>query len=209
MWKAGRTTSGIVLALMITAVAVAGEAPITNADVVGMVNAGLGTATIIAKIKASATEFQLDTTSLAILTQQGVPDRVIKAMIERQSPARPDVTAQAWPRDKARRIWSDLTRIADRCRSRGELMLFDAGVQFAPIQDSSACVDTDTRFSVLWDQIDTICFKYVLLDKATVGVFLMRTNAAKSYQIRGSQLVMQAVEKEFRFQQPRLNYRCD
>ena len=88
-------------------------------------------------------------------------------------------------------------------------MLFDAGAQFGPVQDSSACIDTDMAFSVAWDQIDTICFKYVVLDNATLGVLQIRTKAAKSYQIRGSQMVMQAVEREFKFQQSRLNYRCD
>jgi hypothetical protein len=210
MRKAGRIGLWIAIGLVAAAVgAAAGEAPLTNTDVVAMINAGLGSGTIIAKIKASPTAFRLDTASLAILTQQGVPDRVIKAMIERQSPTRPEGEPQGWPREEATRIWSDLVRVVDRCRSRGEVMLFDAGVQFGPVQDSSACVDTVTAFSVVWDQIDTICFKYVLLDNATIGVFLIRTQSGKSYQIRASQFVMQAVEKEFRFRQPRLNYRCD
>ena len=204
MRNTGRTVAGIVLMLLAAALVVAGDAPLTNSDVTGMVNAGLVAGTIIAKIQGSSTDFQLDTASLAILTQ-----RVIQAMIERQSPARSDVAAQAWPRDKARHIWSDLVRVINRCRSRGDLMLFDAGLQFSPIQDSSACVDTNTGFSVIWDQIDTICFKYLVIDEATVGVLMIRTKAGKSFQVRASQMAMQAADGEVKFQQPRLNYRCD
>jgi hypothetical protein len=65
------------------------------------------------------------------------------------------------------------------------------------------------RFTLFWDQIDTVCFKYVVLDEAMVGVFQIHTKGAKSYNLRASQLVMQTVEREFKFQQPRLTYRCD
>lgn len=209
MREAGRIGVWVAVGLMAAAVVVGGEPPLTNADVVAMVNSGLGTGTIVAKIRASATDFRLDTASLAILTQQGVPDRAIKAMIERQSPTRPDGEAQAWPRDDARRIWAGVIRVVDRCRSRGELMLFDVGVQFGPLQDSAACTDVDMRFTLLWDQIDAICFKYVAIDEGTFGVLQIRTKGAKSYSLRASQMVMQAVEKEFHFQQSRLNYRCN
>lgn len=209
MRRLSRMGIGVVLALAAVAVGFGAELPLTNSDVVAMVNSGLGTATIVAKIKASATDFRLDTASLAILTQQGVPHRVIKAMIERQSPTRPDSEAQAWPRDDARKIWSDVVRVVDRCRSRGELMMLDAGVQFGPLQDSAACTDQDMRFTFLWDQIDTLCFKYIVIDEGTFGVLQLRTKGGKSCSLRASQLVMQAVEKEFKFQQPRLNYRCD
>ncbi len=88
-------------------------------------------------------------------------------------------------------------------------MLFDAGAQFAPIEDSTACVDTQTAFALAWDQVDAVCFKYVVFDNATVGVATIRTNAGKSYQLRGPQMTFQAIEGEFKFRQPRLAYRCD
>jgi hypothetical protein len=209
MKKAGRTAVAVVLMLIGATVLAARESPLTNADVVGMVNAGLGTNTIIAKIKASATSFQLDTASLAILTQQGVPDLVIQAMIERQSPGQAEVGVQAWPRSSTKKIWSDVVRVVGRCQSRGEVMLFDNGVQFAPVQGSTACLDTDMRFTVVWGQIDAICFKYLVLDNATVGVLAIQTKGANSYQVRGSQMSIQAMEGEFKFRQSRLNYRCD
>ncbi len=88
-------------------------------------------------------------------------------------------------------------------------MLFDDGVQFVPVQLSSACTEAGQQFALLWDQIDTICFKYVVLDEATVGVLQIRNKGGTSYLLRAAQMVMQAAEKEFRFQQSRLNYRCD
>ncbi len=209
MLKAGRLPVAVVLVLLVAAVGFGAEPPLTNADVIAMVNAGLGTGTIVAKIRASATEFRVDTASLAILTQQGVPERVIKAMIERQSPTHPEAEAQGWPRDDARRVWGDVVRVVDRCRAKGDLMLFDDGVQFVPVQLSSACTEAGQQFALLWDQIDTICFKYVVLDQAIVGVLQIRTRGGTSYLLRAAQMVMQAAEKEFRFQQSRLNYRCD
>ena len=205
---AARLAVGSVL-LLAAAAAFAGDAPLTNADVVGMVDAGFGSVTIVANIKASPTDFKLDTASLAVLTQQGVPEAVIQAMIERQSTARSDAAPPLWPRGDARNVWGDVVRAVDRCRSRGEAMLFDAGVQFAPIEDSTACVETDTAFAVAWDQVDTVSFKYAVLDDATVGVATIRTKAGKSYQLRGSQMTVQSMEGEFKFQQPRLGYRCD
>ncbi len=206
MPRVARIALGIALSV---AAAASGEAPLTNADVVGMVDAGLGQATIIAKIKASPTDFKLDTASLAVLTQQGVPDVVIQAMIERQSPSAQDAAAALWPRDDARRVWGDVVRAVDRCRSRGEAMLFDTGVQFAPVEDSTACVDTATAFALTWDQVDTICFKYLVLDSATVGVVTLRTRAGKSFQLRAAQVTMQNMEGEFKFRQSRLDYRCE
>jgi hypothetical protein len=208
-WKAWLAVVGAVIMLIAGAAVARDERPLTNSDVVDMVNAGLGINTIIAKINASATNFQLDTGSLALLTQQGVPDSVIQAMIERQSPNQPDATAPLWPREDARRIWGNVVRVAGRCRSHGEIMLFDRGVQFGPLQDSSACLETDMRFVLVWSQIDTICFKYLVLDEGTVGRLLIRTKAGKSYQVRGSQMTMSEMEGEFKFEQSRLNYRCD
>ncbi|HVN76515.1 MAG TPA: hypothetical protein VMT19_09375 [Thermoanaerobaculaceae bacterium] len=209
MREPSRLSVAFAAALLVAAGGLGAEPPLTNGDVVAMVNAGLGTATIVAKIKASATEFQLDTSSLAMLTQQGVPDHVIRAMIERQSPTRSGAETQAWPRDNARRVWGDMVRVVDRCRARGELMLFDDGVQFVPVTSSTACTDANQQFALLWDQVGTICFKYVVLDEATVGVLQIQSRGGASYNLRAPQAVMQSADKEFKFQQRRLNYRCN
>ncbi len=87
-------------------------------------------------------------------------------------------------------------------------MLFDAGARFSPIEDSTACIDTQTAFALAWDQVETVCIKYVTSENATVGVVTIRTVAGKSYQLRGPQMTLQPVEGELKFRQPRLAYRC-
>lgn len=61
---------------------------LTNADVVRLVKAGLGSETIIAKITTSPSAFATDTESLIALAKDGVPDAVITAMVHaRPTPA--------------------------------------------------------------------------------------------------------------------------
>lgn len=59
-------------------------ATLGNADVVKLVQAGLSAETIEAKIASSSDhDFDTSTDALVALAQQGVPDRVIRAMIQR------------------------------------------------------------------------------------------------------------------------------
>jgi hypothetical protein len=55
---------------------------LTNADVVGMLSAGLSQEVVIAKIKTSASEFDTSPGTLALLKAAKVPDSVILAMIQ-------------------------------------------------------------------------------------------------------------------------------
>jgi hypothetical protein len=72
------------------------EGPLTNADVVKLVRAGLSADTIIAKIEGSATAFTIDIDSLVALAHEKVPDAVIRVMVERATGApTPTATAQA------------------------------------------------------------------------------------------------------------------
>lgn len=54
---------------------------LTNKDVVDMVNAGLATEIVVAKIKASPGKFDTSATTLAELKSANVPDAVIMAMV--------------------------------------------------------------------------------------------------------------------------------
>jgi len=54
---------------------------LTNDSVVQMVKAGLPEAVVIAKIKSTATKFDLKTDSLVNLKKQGVSDKVLEAMV--------------------------------------------------------------------------------------------------------------------------------
>lgn len=62
----------------------ADPAPLSNADVVAMVKAKLADGTIVASIKSSASHFDTASADLIKLTQSGVPQPVIQAMIEAQ-----------------------------------------------------------------------------------------------------------------------------
>jgi hypothetical protein len=59
---------------------------LTNDSVVQMVKAGLPEAVVIAKIKSTATKFDLKTDSLVNLKKAGVSDKVLEAMVGAGSP---------------------------------------------------------------------------------------------------------------------------
>lgn len=60
---------------------------LTNADVVALLDAGLGDEAVIAKIEASDSDFDTETQTLIDLRQQGVSSAVIAAMVTRESSA--------------------------------------------------------------------------------------------------------------------------
>jgi hypothetical protein len=57
-------------------------AALTNSDVVSMLKAGLSPELVVAKIKASKTNFDTSPAALAELKQGGVPENVLMAMVE-------------------------------------------------------------------------------------------------------------------------------
>jgi len=59
--------------------------PLTNADVIGMVKAGLAESTIILSIQHSSTVFDTSPQGLIALQRQGVPQKVLDAMISAES----------------------------------------------------------------------------------------------------------------------------
>lgn len=77
----------ILLGFLIVVAAVGsafGQSVLQNADVVGMVKAGLSESIIAAKIRASDTNFDTSTDALANLSKEGVPESVVVAMVEKQ-----------------------------------------------------------------------------------------------------------------------------
>ncbi len=59
--------------------------PLTNADVIKMVKAGMAEPTIVAAIAANDTQFDLSSTGLQSLSQAGVSSKVIRAMLAAES----------------------------------------------------------------------------------------------------------------------------
>jgi hypothetical protein len=58
------------------------QKPMTNEDVIKLVDAGIGEDVIIAKVRASECRFQLEADDLVALKKAGVSDRVLAAMME-------------------------------------------------------------------------------------------------------------------------------
>lgn len=67
------------------------DAPLTNAEVVRMVEVGLGDSVVVAKIEqAPAVAFDLETDDLVVLKEAGVSDAVLTAMLERATDRPPE-----------------------------------------------------------------------------------------------------------------------
>jgi len=60
----------------------AGEKPLKNQDIVDLIKAGLTPEVVIAKVKASACDFDTSPASLKDLKSASVPDAVILAMVQ-------------------------------------------------------------------------------------------------------------------------------
>ncbi len=71
----------IVIFLTLTTLAAQQKNPLTNADVIKMVKAGLAETTIVAAIAANDTQFDLSSTGLQSLNQAGASSKVIRAML--------------------------------------------------------------------------------------------------------------------------------
>lgn len=87
---------GALVSLMVCAVfPVIAQETLTNQDVVKMVSAGLGDVVIIAKVQeAPQVDFHLAVDDLVSLRKDGVSERVVQAMLDRNRPASPGPEAQ-------------------------------------------------------------------------------------------------------------------
>lgn len=96
-------SAALVLALVMTvAVArpAAAQTPLTNADVVEMLRAGLPDSVIVAKIRTSPSRFDVGTDALVALTRAGASERVLEAVVAATAPsasAPPPAAAPAMP----------------------------------------------------------------------------------------------------------------
>jgi hypothetical protein len=134
-------------------------ATLGNADIVKLVKAGLSGETIEAKISASNSDFDTSTDALVALAGDGVPDRVIRAMIEHDRPTPvvalvppvPPVPPTP-PRASSRRY--DVTVHAEKGGGKcdAELRIDGKGVK------ASRCRTLD--FDLAWRDVETVCYTY-------------------------------------------------
>ena len=140
-------------------------ATLGNADIVKLVKAGLSIETIEAKIAASETDFDTSTDALVALAGEGVPDQVIRAMIQHDdrvvapvppAPPIPPVApappaAPAPPRITSRRY--DVTVHAHQGgKCEAELRIDGKGIK------ASRCRTLD--FTIAWRDVESVCYTY-------------------------------------------------
>jgi hypothetical protein len=121
---------------------------LTNKDVVALITAGISSDVIIAKIKASLCEFNTEPAALAELKGQGVPNDVLKAMVE--APAgRPPTEGAAEEKPS--------TREAEDARVSGELAAAEKVVSAMRRLDNAIAVGvTFQNYSALLIEQKTI-----------------------------------------------------
>ena len=78
----------LIAVLVLLAPGLAQEHPLTNADVVKMLDAGIPESVVVRKIQVSETSFLTTPDALIGLKQQRVPAGVLAAMVESQAPVR-------------------------------------------------------------------------------------------------------------------------
>lgn len=202
-----------VLVAAVAAAAGAAEAPLTNADVIAMVNAGLSADLVVAKIKASSTAFALDTAALVALAEAKVPEPVIKAMMAAgpTAAAAPAAAAESAPAQPAAPIARTvlakrIPRTVGLCSARGDLIASNAGLEFVPSEDSlcKGTLVSDIAFLLPWEKLRSVCFEYAIW-----GTVVVRTLEGKEYSLKEMRATVEGVEKQLKALKPDLPYRCE
>lgn len=75
------TAWAAVLAIVAALARAQAPAPLTNADIVGMVHAGVGAGVVAAKVRTTPGEYDTSPAALVALTRAGVPETVITEMV--------------------------------------------------------------------------------------------------------------------------------
>lgn len=127
-------------------------ATLGNADIVKLVKAGVSAETIETKIAASETDFDTSTDALVALAGEGVPDRVIRAMIEHEglvvAPAPPVAPVRMASRRYDVTVHSD--QGSGKCEA--ELRIDGKGIK------ASRCRTLD--FEIAWRDLESACYTY-------------------------------------------------
>jgi hypothetical protein len=158
----------IAIAVAVVATLAAAEAPLTNADIVKLVRAGVSADTIVAKIQASATAFATDTDSLVALANEKVPNSVIQAMIARTAPAAAPTAAPAVAPDTDKAevtqvVVQGIYRTRGICSARGVVTMTPKGFSFKAIEKSPVCSEEAfgrSSAAFAWDDVSRLCFEY-------------------------------------------------
>ena len=219
--------ASVAFALVCVAVAAA-EPPLTNADVLRLVRAGVSADAIVAKIQSSATAFKLDTDSLIALAGEKVPDSVIKAMMA-SAPAAPTPAAPApspapaAPAPSAVNVTPtavespkvEVTEVVIKgiyrtrgiCTARGDVTMNVKRFTFKPVDTSPLCSEEafgKTAAEFAWDDVTRLCFEYAA--SGAVQVWLKDGTDMSFKAMRGA---MEDIAGRIKALRPDLAIRCD
>ena len=211
----------LAILLVVTAVAgVAAELPLTNADVVRLVRAGLSEQLIVTKINAAETAFDTSTDALVALAEAKVPEGVIKLMLDRtttpspavaappSSPAATAASPAAAPvEDPAGELLQkDLPRTRGLCSALGELRATGQALVYRPTKVTEVCEEylSSAAFEARWGDLQSVCFEY-----AVSGTLTLELKDGRDYSLKDTRAVMEGVEKRLRELHPELPYGCD
>ncbi|HYC59770.1 MAG TPA: hypothetical protein VEK79_09410 [Thermoanaerobaculia bacterium] len=125
-------------------------ATLGNADIVKLVKAGLSPETIEAKIAASDVDFDTSTGALIALANEGVPDRVIRAMIESEAVAPVPPAPPRVPSSRRYDVTVHAEKGAGKCEA--ELRINRDGIR------ASRCRALD--FDLVWRDVTSVCYTY-------------------------------------------------
>jgi hypothetical protein len=127
-----------------------------NADIVKLVKAGLSAETIETKIASSQTDFDTSTEALVALAGDGVPDRVIRAMIEHDgaavAPVPPAPPAPPSPPRMTSRRYDVTVHAEGGGKCDAELRIDGKGIK------ASRCRTLD--FELAWVDLESVCSTY-------------------------------------------------
>ena len=132
-------------------------ATLGNADIVTLVKAGLSAETIEAKIVSSDTDFDTSTDALVALTKEGVPDRVIRVMIEQEQvapvpPMPPVAPVPPVPPSPPSRRYDVVVHADGGGKCDAEVRIDGKGIK------ASRCKTLD--FDIRWSEIESVCYTY-------------------------------------------------
>ncbi len=170
-------TSLIVLAVTLVALTAAADPPLTNADIVKLVKAGVSADVIVAKIRSSEAEFATDTDSLVALANEKVPNSVIQAMMARTTPPAAPTALPPTPEkpksEVVEVVVKGIYRTRGICSARGEVTMTAKTFAFKPTDKSPLCSEetfgkSATEFA--WDDVGRVCFEYAA--SGTVQIWL-------------------------------------
>ncbi len=206
----------IALALAaISGAAAAAEAPLTNADIVRLVKAGVSAETIVAKIQTSEVAFAADTDSLVALANEKVPDAVIQAMMARTAatapPAAAPTTAPAPAPEQAKAevtkvVVQGIYRTRGICTARGEVTMTPHAFVFKALEKSPVCSEeafgqSSTEFA--WADVSRICFEY-----AATGAVQVWLKDGHDMSFKATRAEMEDLAARIKSLRPDLPMRC-